>query len=178
MKLTTAEGLKTGLGLAITGIGVMSGPVGWGTTIGVAVSAHAVGMVIDQVLGEGGSIKPFDVAKDSTLTAMDCASQLEKKGLKALGPIGAIAGITLDVNDAGAAYMKQKKVQARIKAMDSEFKSALSELKKNVASLKKLQDEAQKAYDAAVRDAGGFRAKTSQRMGGARELKKYKAPRK
>ena len=178
MKLTAAEGLKTTLGVGITAVGVMTGPVGMGATVGIAISAHAVGMVIDQVLGEGGSLKPFDVAKDSTLTAMDCASQLEKKGLKALGPLGAIAGFTLDAKDAGAAYLVQKKVQARIKAMDAEFKSALAELKKNVASLKKLQDEAQKAYDSAVRDAGGFRAKTSQRMGGARELKKYKAPRK
>jgi hypothetical protein len=176
--LTAAEGLKTALGLGITGIGVMTGPVGIGTTIGVAISAHAVGIVIDQVLGEGGSVKPFDVGKDSALTAMDCASQLEKKGLKALGPLGAVAGFTLDAKDAGAAYLQQKKVQSRIKALDSEFKSALSDLKKNVASLKKLQDEAQRAYDAAVRDAGGFRAKTSKRMMGAKELKKYKPPKK
>ena len=175
--LTAAEGLKTALGVGIAGIGVMTGPVGIGTTLGIAVGSHVVGMIIDEVLGEGGSLKPFDMGKDATLTAADCATRLEGKAFKALGPLGTLAGFTLDAKDAGAAYMAQRKVQARIKALDAEFRAALTALKKNVASLKKLQAEAQKALDSAVRDAGGFRAKTSQRMRGAKELKKYKPPR-
>lgn len=173
-KLTTAEGLKTALGLGITAVGAMTGPVGIGTTIGIAISAHAVGMVIDEVLGEGGSLKPMDMAKDGTLTAADCASKLESKGMKALGPLGAVAGFTLDAKDAGAAYLKQVKVQERIKAMEKEFVKALKDLKTDVANLKKLQAAAQKALDDAKRNAGAMKVKTSQRLKGAKELKKFK----
>ena len=175
-KLTAAEGLKTTLGLGITAVGMMTGPVGIGATIGIAVTAHGVGIVIDQVLGEGGSLKPMDIAKDGTLTAADCASQLKAKGVKALGPLGAVAGATLDLKDAGAAYLKQRKVQERIVALDKDFRKALKDLETDLAKLKKLQDEAQKALDQALRNAGAMKIKTSQRMKGLSEMKRFKPP--
>lgn len=176
-KLTAAEGLKTTLGVGITAIGVMTGPVGVGTTIGVAVASHAAGMVIDEVLGAGGSLKPMDMAKDGTLTAMDLASNCENlKGAKGLGPLAAIAGFALDAKDTGAAYLVQKKVQARIKAFDKNFRAATDKLAKQVKELKKLQSDAQKAYDTACRNVGGSSSKSSKRKKPVPMLKKFKPP--
>ncbi len=178
-KLATGEGLKTALGLGITAAGVMTGPVGIGTTIGIAVAAHAAGMVIDEVLGNGGSVKPFAVAKDTTLTAAGLASECKNlKGAKALGPLGNLAGFALDAKDAGAAYMEQKKIQRRIKALDKDFRAAADKLEKQVKDLKKLQATAQAAYDKACRNAGGSSSKTSKRKKAVPLMKKYKPPKK
>lgn len=162
---------KAMFGAAVTGAGLLLGPVGVGTTIGIAVASTAVGLVIDQVLGNGANFGPFDGASKAATAGIDCYENLDDIALKGVGPLVATFNTTVDASDAGMAIYQKYKLEQKIRKVEADYKAILKDMKKLKTEVATAQRNAKRALDTAVRSANGHRSQTSKRNAVAKACK-------
>lgn len=172
-KAAQSKTAKAVFGAAVTGAGMLLGPVGIGTTIGIAVASTAVGLVIDQVIGNGAKMGPWDGASKSATAGVDCYDTLQREGMKEVGKLVATLNTSIDAADAGMALFKKYKLDQKIRKVEAEYKAILKDMKKLRTDIAAAQRAAQRALDQAVRSANGHRSQTSKRNSVVKACKSF-----
>ncbi|MEM9145464.1 MAG: hypothetical protein AAGC57_04635 [Pseudomonadota bacterium] len=173
-KEVNAKSANAVIGVVITGITVAIPPAGIGTALAVAVSSAAVGMIIDEYVGNGASVSTLDAAHKATNAAYDCYDAAGKTTVKAFGKVNILMNTAKDFGDAGTAFYKKSKIESRLKAVEKEWNALLKELGKSAKTIRKARDVAQKALDDAATKANRQGSTSGERKRLKDEIAKWK----
>ncbi|GMG81115.1 hypothetical protein LNKW23_03270 [Paralimibaculum aggregatum] len=169
-RILKGKAAKTALGAAIAGATLAAGPIGVAATLGIAVSATAAGMVIDKVVGAGGSMTRYQAAHKTSETMLSCYDQLDRVKVRGLGPMLSFVAISLDAAETAQAAALKAAIDKRVKALEKDFKRALKDFERQSRELEAAARAARTAHDRAVRAANGFASRKAERERLLREL--------